>query len=217
MKTLIIQYDTPLKPYEVAAFRGAVNQSMEEANELFHNHTDQGVRYAYPLIQYKRIGNKAAIVCINEGLDAAHALLETHNMTLRIGQRTAPFNLDKCSTHEATLGTTDEPVLYKLTNWIPLNSENFQKYNDLSGIIEQFEMLQKILVGNILSFYKSMGYFLEDTVTCTIKHIDSPKTISYKGRKILTFDLVFQTNVMLPEYIGLGKRASHGHGIITNY
>jgi hypothetical protein len=36
----------------------------------------------------------------------------------------------------------------------------------------------------------------------------------YKDTKVLCFDLVFDCNVSLPPYIGLGKHASTGFGIV---
>ena len=40
------------------------------------------------------------------------------------------------------------------------------------------------------------------------------KNIKYKNTHLLAFNLDFSTNVFLPNYIGLGKGASHGYGMV---
>ena len=59
IKTLTIQFNTPLKRRELPLFRGAIIAAISTGNILFHNHNEGStLRYAYPLIQYKRIGGK---------------------------------------------------------------------------------------------------------------------------------------------------------------
>ena len=70
IKTLIIRFANPIRSKEIPFFRGAVIQSLEQKNILFHNHTENGFRYSYPLIQYKSLGGKAAIVCVDNGTEA---------------------------------------------------------------------------------------------------------------------------------------------------
>lgn len=76
INTLVLCMDTPLKSSELARFRGAVNAVISSHNILFHNHNGQYFRYAYPLIQYKCLAGKAAIVAIGEGVVAMEELLQ---------------------------------------------------------------------------------------------------------------------------------------------
>ena len=58
-RILILRFKDILHKDEVGLFRGAVlNKIKENSDVLFHNHTEDGFRYAYPLIQYKRINHK---------------------------------------------------------------------------------------------------------------------------------------------------------------
>ena len=68
IKTLTIQFDTPLRRSEIPLFRGAIIAAIPSSNILFHNHDGTSLRYSYPLIQYKRIGGRAAITCIGKGV-----------------------------------------------------------------------------------------------------------------------------------------------------
>jgi hypothetical protein len=70
-KTLIVFFKNDIKPFEIPKFRGAIINSLEENNILFHNHLENSnFRYSYPLIQYKCINKSAAIVCVGNGTEA---------------------------------------------------------------------------------------------------------------------------------------------------
>ena len=69
LKTLTIKFDTQLVENEIQRFRGAIIKLLPQKEVLFHNHINDGYRYAYPLIQYKRLNNKAALFCIGEGVE----------------------------------------------------------------------------------------------------------------------------------------------------
>ncbi|MDR1517093.1 MAG: hypothetical protein LBS52_03170, partial [Dysgonamonadaceae bacterium] len=68
LSVLVIIFANQLRHGEISSFRGAVVNLLKDKNILFHNHREEGgLRYSYPLIQYKRIHGKASIVCIAEG------------------------------------------------------------------------------------------------------------------------------------------------------
>ena len=71
VRTLVITFDTPIRHQEIPLFRGSILKSLgNQADILCHNHTGEGsLRYSYPLIQYKQIRGKAALVCVEEGVD----------------------------------------------------------------------------------------------------------------------------------------------------
>ena len=83
--------------------------------------------------------------------------------------------------------------------------------NTLTG---QIAFLEKVLTGNILSFAKGVGYNVEKNIIVKIQKIHREYFIKYKGTGLQSFDLTFQTNFSLPEFIGLGKGVSTGNGVI---
>lgn len=89
IRTLTISFDTDIRFKEIPLFRGAVLKILgDKANLLYHNHTsDDTFRYSYPLVQYKRIGGKATIVCIEEAVDLIGQLLTETDGHLMIGDR----------------------------------------------------------------------------------------------------------------------------------
>lgn len=70
VRLLILQFANKLGFQEIPQFRGAAIASLKQNNLFYHNHDKNGLVYRYPRIQYKRIHQKAAIVCVNEGVEA---------------------------------------------------------------------------------------------------------------------------------------------------
>jgi hypothetical protein len=86
LKIWTIFFYNEISPEEISAFRGAIIANSGSESLLFHNHdTDERFRYRYPLIQYKRIHRKAAIICVGVGL-SAFSLLQI-STTIRIKTR----------------------------------------------------------------------------------------------------------------------------------
>lgn len=64
---VIIQFANEIDSQKVVWFRGALIASLKEKDLLFHNHDDNKLRYSYPLIQYKRIHGKVAVMAVGKG------------------------------------------------------------------------------------------------------------------------------------------------------
>ncbi|MBK8558282.1 MAG: hypothetical protein IPL65_22290 [Lewinellaceae bacterium] len=73
IKYLTIRFKNDIGFQELRKFRGAVINVAGKENTLFHNHQNGNFRYSYPLIQYKRIDNKAALICLEDGVHEVHA------------------------------------------------------------------------------------------------------------------------------------------------
>jgi hypothetical protein len=188
---------------------------MSDYSPLFHNHSAEGYRYAYPLIQYKRINGHAAVIGINEGSSAVVQLLSNNPpQCLQIGRRTAPVCETNINTKEVKMECDNTLYSYEIKHWLPLNQYNYKMYQQKRGIVEKLAMLESILVGNILSFAKGVGIFLDKQVRCCITDIQQGDNVQYKGVELTSFNARFECNIPLPEYIGLGKSASLGNGII---
>ena len=215
IRTLVIQFANELSTKEIPLFRGAVIQSMEESNILFHNHTPEGFRYAYPLIQYKRIKGKAAIVCVGEGTEAIGKLLANKLTTLQIGEKQVQMEIKRMSAFQTFVACEDTMFHYSLRNWLPLNSTNYAAYSSTDSLAAHIEMLEKILIGNIMSFLKGIGIQMEDQVKVFITAIEDKHLAHYKGVSMTCFNIKFNSNLRLPHLIGLGKGTSMGYGTLT--
>lgn len=215
IRILILKFRNQLQPNEIKWFRGAVIHALSKDNVLFHNHIDKNYRYAYPLIQYKLINRCATILCIEEGVEAIGNFFSNYNNLIQIGEKNMSLEIDYLRPSVFLLEVTERVSRYSLHRWIPLNHENYQVYRTLEKDEQRIHLLQKILIGNILSCLKGLNIYLDKRITCRIQEITHMYTISNKGVNLLAFDLIFTANLSLPPYIGLGKNASINCGILT--
>lgn len=196
-------------------FRGAIVKAVEQSGiDLFHNHTDEGLIYRYPLIQYKRIHQKAAIVCIGEGTEAIGQFFSSCNFNVNIGDRHVELEVESIKANKTLVQVWDSMFCYTIRKWLPFNKENYEQYLKLESLAEKYAMLERLLIGNILSFAKGVGIQFDKQVECKITEVSDPFSIMHKGVKLMGFDVSFKTNVSLPDFIGLGKGVSVGKGMV---
>lgn len=76
-------------------------------------------------------------------------------------------------------------------------------------------MLERIVIGNVLSMAGGLNMFVDKRIVAKITSIrEYPRTIQFKGVKMVAFDVNFLTNIELPENVGLGKGCSIGFGVV---
>ena len=216
IRTLTVLTDAEIHQNEVPLFRGAVIHSLgEHPNVYFHNHLDDDqFRYSYPLIQYKRLGGKAAIVCVEDGADIIGQFLTEADGRLTIGERQIIFNTGKIQPARILVQTWEEMFSYHISRWLPLNSKNYQLYQALEGVVEKTSFLENILKANLLSMLKGLDIHLEKELLLKITDISDSYLIYNKGVKMMAFNADFKCNLSIPNNIGIGKNASIGCGIV---
>jgi hypothetical protein len=215
IRFLKIQFANHLEPWELPAFRGAIIDKTLRQSVLFHNHTEEGYRYAYPLIQYKVNKKKAVVVCLNAGTDDIHYLLGLRDLRLRIGERTETFQIEDIHIKYHQVQAWDSRFSFSLRNWNAFNQDNYKAYQQLSEKEEDVRpLLKRILIGNIISFAKGIGWDVDRQIEVDIIEITKEVWIPYKGTNLLAISLDFSTNVSLPSWIGLGKGSSLGFGVV---
>ena len=217
IRTLTVFYDIAISPREIPLFRGAVIKTVgEKVNLLYHNHTgDDTYRYAYPLIQYKRLNGKAAITCVEEGAEIIGQFLSEASDPIMIGERETNCDVAHVLSDKTMVRILEESAQYHLYHWLPLNSKNYQLYQKAESMVEKIGILENVLAGNILSFLKGMDIRLEEKFELHITDIINQKTVRYKNVRRMAFAIDFKANISLPSYIGIGKNASIGCGVLT--
>ena len=214
VRVLDVEFENEISAWEIPAFRGAIVNTAGVENTLFHNHLGKNYRFAYPLIQYKRIRKKPHLVCIEDGVDEVHHFFENKQEGLMLGDRPYELNVENIRLNRFTMQVWDKSFNYFMYDWLPLNQRNYQLFKSFDSEIEQKEFLEKILRGNILSFAKGINWTVENEIKVRINEIIRKKIIKVKGVPRETFTLTFSSNVFLPNHIGLGKNASMGYGVI---
>jgi hypothetical protein len=219
IKTLRIQFDTPIKPYEIPAFRGAIIAKVGFKDTwLFHNHLGKDKYiYRYPLIQYKRIGGKPAILCVGEGVNEIQKLFAQPDWSFRLGKQEVETKVSKFLMDEFTLQLNSESdQVYKIINWVALNQQRYEDYKSLDTLTERIALLEGILTANILAMAKGIGWRITQPIRLHIQAIDRSDFITFKQQRQMAFSLQFKTNVVLPPFLGLGRNTSIGFGTLFN-
>ena len=135
---------------------------------------------------------------------------------MRIGNKRHCLQIEEVNAKLVDIACDTEQIYsYQLTNWLPLNEENYSQFTQTSDTEEQLIMLQRILTGNILSMLKGLGIRVEQRVEVHIKHLEERPNVIFKGVKLYCANISFDSNVLLPQHVGLGKHASVGFGILT--
>lgn len=220
LRILQVAFDTEIQPYQLPQFRGAIAQKVGFEHDWFHNHDNDsgGFHNRYPLIQYKLDTHKGQmrpmLLCLEEGIEEAHHFFSQPDWTLNLKGTPLEMRIARLHVNQYTLQVWQQPFRYRIHKWQAFNPDNYDKYRQLTGLAERYSFLEKLLKTQIQSFGKGVGWQVSD-FDLKITHIAKEEWLQYKHyQKILVFTLDFQANVSLPEYVGIGKGASRGLGVV---
>ncbi len=215
---LKVIFDTEIQAAEIINFRGALVEKIGREHEWFHNHANQEVgkrfHYRYPLVQYKRFARHPMLIFLGESMVEAQHFFSLPSWDLRINDRFHSMNIKEMQQRSFNLKVYPKQFHYKLYNWQALNQENHNKWSRIGSLVKRVQELERILVAHVISFARGVDWRIEGRVNLEINDVLSQKNIRYKGFYAQTFDISFTANVLLPEFIGLGKGTSRGFGIV---
>ena len=181
---------------------------------LIHQHLDnEKLLYKIPLIQYKILDGKPFVLGINDGADILQKIYEDIDY-LKIGS--SEYNIKEKIIVLRTdyFGISDTGISYTfLTPWLALNEKNYEKYQKLGTWAKKKELLEKVLVGNIISMSKGLGYTVPEPIQANIIKLKEVNT-KLKGTPMLGFLGQFLVNFEIPDYWGIGKSVSRGFGTV---
>lgn len=199
-----------LKNRDAEKIRGYIGNRYIE-NNLLHNHDDNKFIYRYPLVQYKVIDNIPTIIGINEAANIV-AKIGLFEDELIIRDVSYDINKKEINKENFEFGCTDDYIEYEfVTPWIAINQKNRAEYQ-YGNEIKKEEILKKILIGNIISMSKGLGYTVSKQLICWINVEE--KRVKLKGITHVGFVGKFKVNFKIPDYLGLGKSVSRGFGTI---
>jgi len=183
-------------------------------NPCVHHHNKDGsFIYRYPCVQYKIINGKCFLIGFHGGLEIVKKTffdLKTINLNGAWEEI-----LDKgLESFRASFTVVSSQIQYFfLTPWLALNEKNYDKYQRLGSWVKRKELLEKILIGNILSMSKSLGYTVPASIKADVKKLrEAPASL--KGVPMLGFLGTFSVNFEIPDYWGIGKSVSRGFGTV---
>ena len=183
-------------------------------NPYAHQHNADGsLIYRYPYVQYKVINGLCLLIGFHEGLEVVkktfHDLKE-----INLDGRWQEVLSKGLESYTASFSIISEQKPYSfLTPWLALNEKNYERYQKLGSWLKRKELLQKILIGNVISMSKSLGYTVPEAIKANIGNMEEVPT-SLKGTPMLGFLGTFSVNFEIPDYWGIGKSVSRGFGTV---
>ncbi len=194
--------------------RGYFGNLFREHSPLLHNHLEDGTFvFRYPLVQYKVINKTPYLVGLGEGAELLASLF-LQVKELRLEGKNYLLHTKKIQSLLWQPKVGQDLYSYDFrTLWMALNRKNYLVYLR-ENETDRKQHLTGILIGNILSFLKGINVHLRpDQRLLAQLRIDQHQT-QFKDQKMLAFSGQFTANILLPDFIGLGKAVSRGYGAI---
>ncbi len=217
IQTVIVQFpEIILKTRDAHKLRGYFGKIFEEHSPLLHNHYESGeLRYKYPLVQYKVVNRIPTLVALQEGAQLLTGLFLSMK-EIKINDTVYPILSKNIKSEMVNIGVSSELKEYRFqTLWMGLNQTNHRQYiNEKESRIKK-KLLDRILIGNILSFFKGLEIRLnKDEILMVTTRLEE-KSTKFKDKDMLAFSGSFVVNANLPQRIGLGKGVSRGFGTVA--
>ena len=207
---LILETDRPVRE-EPGMLRGYFADRFPQYT-LLHQHVGNAVIYSYPRVQYKIIGGTCSILGIDDGARLIGEISPQISSLTLLG-KTYPVVRRILTGQEGEITAVRRNFQYQfLLPWLALNKENYERYHSLEREKDRKEMLNRILIGNILSMAKGLGIVIDRQIFVHSRL--EPAPAKYKGIRMVGFTGEFRTNVMIPDFFGIGKGVSEGFGTV---
>ena len=196
---------------DAAKLRGFIAKHYRQIID-FHHHQDGQFDYNHPLIQYKIIGGQAFIIGIKRGAILLR-LIDLFEKLVLGGDKYLVKN-QNLIVKPTEVSMSDQNIRYQfLTPWLALNEKNYGRYKTLDRK-GQIQLLNRILIGNILSMAKGLEYVVTSEIKVKTHLKPAAVPVKIKGVGMTGFSGEFEVNFNLPDYIGLGKSVSRGFGTV---
>jgi len=209
---LVLKTDKPVEE-SASKLRGYVGNRFREYPVLHHHAISGEYLYTYPRVQYRVIDGTPQILGIEDGAKVLKRISDEIS-ELVLGRRKYRVVQKVLYEHE-TVPRPAKMLQYKfVTPWLALNPDNYRRYLKTGDWRERKNLLNRILVGNILSMCKGLGVVVDRRL-----HVHSllqGRRVRYKGVEVVGFTGEFRVNFAIPEFFGLGKGVSQGFGVVKN-
>lgn len=217
IQIVTIQFpEISLQTRDAHKLRGYFGNLFKEYSPLLHNHYETGeLRYHYPLVQYKVLNRVPMLVALNEGAQLLSQLF-LKIRELKIDGKEYRVQSKNIRSEMVEVGYSDDLHEYAFqTLWMGLNQENHKKFIQEGSSEGRQKILNRIIAGNVLSFFKGLDIYLDVgqrlMVICKLEE----KSTRFKDKEMMAFSGSFVMNAALPSWVGLGKAVSRGFGTIA--
>lgn len=226
ISTLSIQFDLSLYPRQIPQWRADIIKSSGGENDLFHNErwissseeetTIPKKQYIerYPLIQYRSHKGKAVVWGIGAGAEVLKKWVLQTGGQLTINGKGKPLRIDYIKEQKHSLYVASEKHTYRLMNWLPLTSSNYQRWQALDTLLERIQFLDHLLANQLISFAKGIQWQIPQRFEAQLFTIQEMRMVRFKEHQRIAFNVLFKTNLVLPHQIAVGRSVAFGFGMV---
>jgi hypothetical protein len=194
--------------------RGFLAAGLEDSAMAHHHLGDEQLVYSYPLVQYKVLGGVPQILGVDDGVSLVRKMVPAP-LELTLGGSRYFCKGGRIEEGEYRLGDRPDPLPYSFASpWIGLNQENYRLYRTAGSWKDKKLLLNRILVGNILSMCKGLRAMARGRLEVHSRL--NEVSVRYKGVPHIAFTGDFQVNFQIPDLMGVGKGASRGFGVVVS-
>ena len=169
-------------------------------------------KFLYPRVQVKILNEQIYVVGIKEGAEPIR-MMTKELTTLNFGNITFEIADVDIEETENRFQHVDQLLRYRFVSpWVALGNTTQNRYKFLKNN-DRTAFLNKLLGQNIVFLGREMEIDLNDKVYTKIKLTSLlPKPVDEDNWG--AFSGEFQTNFVLPDYIGIGNGITRGYGAI---
>jgi hypothetical protein len=104
-----------------------------------------------------------------------------------------------------------------ISPYIALNQKNQKEFLSLSEV-EKRKAIEKGLINHVLTAAKWCEVTVAHKIEINLIQMREGNPIKIKDNlKFVYFDVMFECNTEIPDYIGIGKFVSRGYGTVVHY
>jgi hypothetical protein len=214
---IVAKFANEIQHKDISAFRIALLDYLLLKGCNLNNYSKKidESSYAYPLIQIKRIKNKATLFAIAEGTKHISYFIKASDFECFFKENNEKIMLESIKEDKCDMKIVENCYSYSIRRYLPFNTESKERYNKIITRSNKKLFLENMLVANIKNFSESIGVEFDDKIVVMIDSITETGVKFYRRLSYDSFDISFRSNISIPNYAGLGKIVSHGFGLVV--
>lgn len=175
--------------------------------------TENKLYHRYPLVQYRAVKGKAAIFAMGEGIDAISKWLFSNKSDFRFNGKEYHLKIDNIQEGACSMELhTEQCFTYRLLDWIALNEKYYAQWRAADNLIQRVELLNHLLNTHIMTFTRGVSFDNESRIEAQLLNLTSMKKVSMHNMNRIAFNVLFRSNLLLPDFIALGRATAFGFG-----
>ena len=169
-------------------------------------------KFLYPRVQVKILNEQIYFIGIGEGVEPIKEVIKNLQI-LDFGNITFEISDNEIEESKKKFHPSSKFFRYRfITPWVALNQSTGKKYHCLKNK-DRVNYLNKLLGQNIVFISRELGIELEENIFTKI-NLSTLLPKKLEENNWAAFDGEFETNFILPNYIGIGNGITRGYGAL---